>query len=452
MRRIGCVRLMSAPGAIVSSAPARGASGPPPSDPQRALREIALEFSPRVEEAELGLVYVDLTGVQGLFGDERAIAESLRRRAAVRGLEVRVGIGGSRASARVAARWVESAPAVAPGEDAAALAPAPLALLDGDPDAPALLRRWGLRTLGELAALPAVSLFERLGREGLRLRDLARGVDRRPLAPWQPPRLVEASVDLDWEASDLAAIGELVWRLAGEVAAGLAREDQDAGRLEWSLRLCDGSLREDDLTPAAPTREPAALVMLVRRAIESRPPPAAVTGMTLRAYPVRVARAQPSFTDPPRPSARTLAEVLSRLGALVGAGRVGAPELRDTHRPDAMTLEPVRESPAPARAGGARTAAREATGRGLTGRGLALRRVRPPARAAVRLAAGRPAHVSAGALAGPVVASVGPWRSSGEWWRDDAWRTDEWDAELEDGTLCRLAHDGAAWFLDGVYD
>ena len=239
MRRIGCVRVMSGVGALLYGGPARGASGPPPSEAQRALREIALEFSPRVEEAEPGLVYLDLTGVQGLFGDERAIVESLRRRAAVRGLEVRVGIGGSRASARVAARWDESAPVVVPGEDAAALAPAPLALLDGDPDAPALLRRWGLRTLGELAALPAVSLFERLGREGLRLRDLARGVDRRPLAPWQPPRLVEASVDLDWEASDLAAIGEVVGSLAGEVAAGLAREDQDAGRLEWILRLCD---------------------------------------------------------------------------------------------------------------------------------------------------------------------------------------------------------------------
>lgn len=440
MRRIGCVLLKPA-----SDAAAPGAPPAVPAAAQRALRDIALEYSPRVEEAESGVVYADLTGVQGLFGDERAIAEGLRRRAAEQGLAVRVGIGGSRASARVAARWDAGAPVVIPGGDAAALAPAPMSLLDCDPEIPALLRRWGLRTLDELAALPAIALFERLGREGLRVRELALGVDPRPLAPWRPPRLFEASVDLDWEVADLTVLGDVVASLSDRIAASLAGEDMDTDRLEWSLRLCDRTLHEDVSNLAVPTRDPRALAGLVRSALESRCPAAAVTGITLRAQAVRVGRAQPSLTDPPRPSARTLAEVLSRLAALVGAGRVGAPELLDTHRPDAMRLGSIGEPPRPDQG-------LDAPGRGLTGRGLALRRLRPPARAAVRLAAGRPAHLSAGALAGPVVASVGPWRSSGEWWLDGAWRSDEWDAELDDGTLCRIAHDGAAWFLEGVYD
>jgi hypothetical protein len=48
------------------------------------------------------------------------------------------------------------------------------------------------------------------------------------------------------------------------------------------------------------------------------------------------------------------------------------------------------------------------------------------------------------------VNSAGPWRSSGEWWVQP-WLHDEWDVELTDGTLCRLAHDGSSWFLEGLY-
>lgn len=83
---------------------------------------------------------------------------------------------------------------------------------------------------------------------------------------------------------------------------------------------------------------------------------------------------------------------------------------------------------------------------------LALRRLRPPAPAAVTLASGRPVAVRSNRLAGRIVAGVGPWRSSGEWWTAHPWLQDEWDVELADGTLCRLAHDGSAWHLAGIYD
>src|SRR6202022_586211 len=76
---------------------------------------------------------------------------------------------------------------------------------------------------------------------------------------------------------------------------------------------------------------------------------------------------------------------------------------------------------------------------------LALPRLRPPAPAAVTLASGRPVAMRSSRLAGRIVAGVGPWRSSGEWWTTQPWLQDEWDVELADGTLCRLAHDGAAW-------
>jgi protein ImuB len=49
---------------------------------------------------------------------------------------------------------------------------------------------------------------------------------------------------------------------------------------------------------------------------------------------------------------------------------------------------------------------------------------------------------------------AGPWRSSGHWWDTDAWACDEWDVELSDHTICRLAHDRLThtWLLTAVYD
>ena len=86
------------------------------------------------------------------------------------------------------------------------------------------------------------------------------------------------------------------------------------------------------------------------------------------------------------------------------------------------------------------------------GPALALRRLRPPCPAHVTLTSGRPVYLRSERLAGRVVTGAGPWRASGEWWTERPWARDEWDVELADGTVCRLAHDGSAWFLDGVYD
>jgi hypothetical protein len=68
---------------------------------------------------------------------------------------------------------------------------------------------------------------------------------------------------------------------------------------------------------------------------------------------------------------------------------------------------------------------------------LAVRRLRPPLSVRVTLTGGRPVHLQSDRLTARIVASVGPWRSSGEWWTERPWIRDEWDAELPDGTLCR---------------
>jgi protein ImuB len=424
-----------------------------------ALLQIALAHSPRVEEAGAGCVYLDASGLQGLFGDEPCLAERLRAAAAAAGLVIRVGIAASRMGALAAARLGSGTTVVEPGGDAAALASAPLSLLALSEDLTTRLSRWGLRTLGELAALPTAGLFERAGGEGVQAQRLARGEDPRPLASWRPVPAFEESVECQWRLETLEPVVERLGEMAARVCGRLGAHGLAADGFEWVCRLAGGRGHEGALTPAVPLTAATAVTGLLRLALEARPPRGIVEGLTLRARPTRAVPAQESLTDPSRPSPRFLAATMNRLVALVGSDRVGAPALLDSHRPDAVGLgayAPPLPSPlrgeGRVRGGGTRRTGKNPTGEKIGAPVLALRRLRPPAPAAVTLASGRPVALRSSRLAGRIVAGVGPWRSSGEWWTAQPWLQDEWDVELADGTLCRLAHDGSAWHLAGIYD
>jgi protein ImuB len=427
MRRIACL--------LIHEPLASSPSG------ARDLLEVALAHSPRVEECGAGHVFLDATGLQGLFGSEEALGERLVGAAGERGQTVRIAIAGSRISALFACRLHEGVTVVEPGRDAAHLVRAPVGLLDLPAEMATRLDRWGIRTLGELAALPVAALFERLGGEGLRLQQLARGEDPRPLRPWAPAPILEESVELDEAVDTLGRLVEVLAPLAARISDRLVRGGLSADHFEWVCRLADRTSHEGSLVPALPMSESTAVAAVLRTSLEARPPRGAVQAVTLRARPVRVPPAQTSLVDLSRPSPRLVTATLARIAALVGAQHIGVPMPLDSHRPDAVELAPY---PRPdTRATEIREEVRAA---------LALRRFRPPLPASVTLVAGRPVELRSRRLAARIVVSAGPWRVSGEWWSERPWLYDEWDVELNEGLICRLAHDGSAWWLDGVYD
>ena len=97
--------------------------------PPGVLAEVAREFSPRIEACSHTEIVLDLNGLTRLFGDGRTIAEELRRTAADRGLRVRVAIAGTRTAARLLVRHRAGLTIVEPGNESAAVAPLPIALL-----------------------------------------------------------------------------------------------------------------------------------------------------------------------------------------------------------------------------------------------------------------------------------------------------------------------------------
>jgi protein ImuB len=453
LTRVGRLMPVQAP---VAAAPAPRDDGPPAvlyaalhGTAIDALTAIARDFSPRIERHGATDVVLDVSGLGRLLGDAQTIGAELVRAGADR-----VAVAGSQTAARLLAR-ARTGLTVADVDAAGALGSLPLAVLqsfDGrDPKPFEVLQRWGLRTLGELAALPAGDLSARLGQRGVTLQRLARGIDPRPLVP-DPgvPRFI-ASMELEWPIEALEPLSFVFARLLDPLSAALARADRAAAAVRLDLRLTDRTMHTRQLQLPAAMRDARVLRTLLLLDLESHLPPAAVDVVTIEADPAPARIVQYSLLERALPSAETLATLNARLSALVGADRCGTAVLLDTHRPDGFAMAPL-TSAEPLR----RTAAADA-GAPQPAPEPVLRRFRPPVAVRVALAHGRPVRVAIdrqGMPGGAIVQAAGPWRTSGEWWQRTAWDRDEWDVVFACGTACRLYRDrrDGIWFLEGTFD
>jgi protein ImuB len=436
------------------------------------LAEVAREFSPRIDVCGPREITLDLSGLARLFGDAKTIAGELRRTAADRGLQVRVAIAGTRTTARLLVRHRAGLSIVEPGDDAQALAHLPLELLlqvrppdDADAEICASFRRWGLRTLGDVAALPPADVAARMGQAGVQWQRLARGEDPAPLVPSVPEERFEQALDLEWPIEGLEPLSFVLGRLMEPLSAHLERRDRGAAVLHVRLHLVSKAVHERSLELPAPMRDARTLRTLVLLDLESHPPAAAIDRVVVAVDPTPARVLQYSLLTRPLPSPEQVSTLMARLAALIGEGRCGAPALVDSWRPGAFDMRPF--SPVDGgREGGVGGVGRE--GRTLV---VALRRFRFAVPARVLVEDGRPVRVTTerrGISGGRVEKAAGPWRTSGEWWLADTgsgrsgesgrentpWDRDEWDVTVSDGATYRLfrERDANAWFIDGVLD
>jgi protein ImuB len=162
-----------------------------------------------------------------------------------------------------------------------------------------------------------------------------------------------------------------------------------------------------------------------------------------------------------QPSPEQVSTLLARLTALMGEGHVGSPKLVDTWKPGAfeMAAFTVSDSATADTRGTAATPSTPGTPSIPVAPGTALRRFRLPIPARVHMQDGRPARVMVdrrGISGGGVEQSAGPWRTSGEWWKEghQTWDRDEWDVRLNGGAAYRIFVERAIgqWFVEGMID
>ncbi len=413
------------------------------SSAKRALVDVAASLADRIELASDGAVYLDADGSAHLTGTEAGLATALVARAARVGLEARAAVASSMIAAGLVARHGHGTEVVPRGAECGVLSSLPLACLDPTPAITATLARWGIRTLGDLARLPADEVATRLGPDGASLIRAARGEDERPLAPQTFDDAIEESTALEHAIDNveplLFALNALLLRALERI--GLA--GTGCAQLGLRLALDDRSRDARTIPLVAPTRDVKTLLTCLRVDLEARPPRAAIERIVLVAVPARVRATQLGLFVPAGPAPERLAATLARLGALCGTDRVGVPVTVDSHRPgDAATAAFVLAG-APSAVDGGSAACR-----------LVIRALRPPRPLEVFTERDAPCFVRGAGLGGRVVGVAGPWRVATEWWSDAACLRDYYDLELTDGGIYRCFRDrrSGGWFVDGAYD
>jgi protein ImuB len=357
--------------------------------------------------------------------------------------------------------------------------------------------RWGIRKLRALAALPEVPVSERLGQQGIRLQKLARGAASRNLRVLEPRLSFAETVELEYPIVLLEPLAFLLNRMLEQVCARLRECALAVQELRLNLELaatqsngCTTSTRTFTRTLRLPTPmlDTKVFLKLLQLDLQAHPPGAPIVKIHLSAQPARLRALQSGLFQPVFPEPEKLELTLARIAGIVGEGRVGSAELLDTHREGAFAMRhfaPTESAPSDlnvkpeVKQSGNRKKdmsmqendsvclveeklekdAKENAKEQMSAV-IALRLFRPPLAASVTLREAKPVRMRClerEDIAGEIVWTAGPWRSSGDWSEQEGWSREEWDiaVPVETGlVLYRLVQDKLSghWFVEGTYD
>ena len=475
-----------------------------------ALLDLALAFSPRIEDTTADTIALDLAGLVSLFGSLENLARQLAARAAEFGFSANVGVASNPEAAQLAARGFSGVTLLAPEDEAQRLGSLPVSALHLPAEMRETLDRWGVRTCAALAALPVAQLSERLGQEGVRMQELARGANVRALIPAQSTTGFEEALELDSPVSELEPLAFLLGRLLDQLCARLSARALATNEIRLKMKLEPGeeeifpvadesvlqrnskrkksgrknsapaqrvpSIYETTLRLPLPMRDSKALLRLWRLHLEANPPVSPVAKIEMTAEPAQTRFAQTGLFQPLSPDPEKLEITMARMRHLIGEANIGAPEPVDTHRPLAFAMKHF--DPAAVADDFAEQPARSPVTVAATQVGvatvIALRAFRPAMPARVEVRADVPVRILFNGVCGEVIAASGPWRNSGDWWTEDPWNQDEWDLEIEfplprtkeskllamnsesvlSRGVYRAMYERATgnWFICGVYD
>ena len=245
---------------------------------QRALGEVleaAGTLSPAVEpagQADVVTLYLDLRDQhrRAVVEIAQEIGQTLREHVQV---SPAIGIAANKFTAYVAAVSVEPncAVVVAARRERAFLDPVPVTLLPADGETIQRLHLLGIRTLGQLAALPASAVETYLGKPGQALHRLARGVDNRPVVPYHPAPSARAIRQLEPPVDDLPALDPVLDALARELAERLRDRALVAQRVQLVVRTERGLTHECRMVLRTPSCQARRLAQALRELLAHEP-------------------------------------------------------------------------------------------------------------------------------------------------------------------------------------
>ncbi len=314
-----------------------------PSKDQDALLDLAhwasCRYSPTLHADGDDGLWLDITGVPHLFGGEPALLADMGARLARAGFTARLALAETLGGAHALARYAWTSSTVVPhGEIEAALTALPVEALRLEPEIVTLLKRLGLKRIGQLYALPRTSLERRFHAKEtaeavLRRLDQALGRRKEPRVPLLPsPDFVARLPFPEPLITHEGVLGGLD-HLVSALCAKLARAGRGCRRLALWVARADGSSTVIEAGLSAPSREPEHLLRLIEDKVDALDMGFGVDLMSLAALVTEpLAPAQTSLTKAngkagPEP-------LIDRLISRLGAGAVRRLWPKTSHIPE----------------------------------------------------------------------------------------------------------------------
>src|SRR4026208_1862071 len=302
----------------------------------------------------------------------------------------------------------------------------------------AILHKWGIHTLGQLAALDKEELGARLGPEAIRMWERANGRSSRLLKLIRPPESFQENFEFEREIETAEPLLFMLRRFLEQLTVRLAAIYLVAKELTLRITFGNKQIYERVFKIPQPTNDVDLLFRMLQTHLENFRSEHPIVAVALSAEPIKPSREQFGLFETTLRNPHQLSETLARLTALFGSDQIGTPVLEETHRPDAFRMQPFSWAVVSAAPSGAnRESGPDSPALRTAHATAALRRFRPAVSASVLQDEDIPAHVRSGEMSGKIIDERGPYFLSGNWWDEKSWSRAEWDLQLQNGELVR---------------
>jgi len=415
------------------------------------LFECAGAFTPCVEDRCEGTTFLcvlDIAGTGSLFGPPQILAKSLLQRVSSLGITARIAISRNFNATVCLARGLSPriVKLIAYGDEAAELAALPITVLDLSEAHAETFSLWGIRTLGMLSALPEEELIARMGQEGKRLWQLARGECPHLFQPVEPVFILEERMELDSPVELLDSLLFVIGVMLDHLILRAKARILALASITITLTLDGTGAHTRIVRPALPTNDKQLWIKLLHLDLEGHPPQAPILALTLTAEPGSTSKVQLGLFSPQLPEPGRLDVTLARIRSIVGEDCVGRAVLQDTHAPDGFRMEPF-------------TVSSVISPEVVSSKPRSSRRqIRPPETIFVTLQEHQPRFFFFRQQRYVVEHAYGPWVTGGDWWNQFRWGLEQWDlvARAPDGSplCCCLVRDliRNLWQIAALYD
>jgi len=226
----------------------------------RLAKKIYCEYTDLVEAFSLDECWLDVYGSERLFGDGEQIAQQIRERVKKElGLTVSIGVSFNKVFAKLGSDYKKPDAVTVFGRDKmeSVIWKLPCeALLFVGPHTEKTLKKFGLRTIGDIARMELPAISRMLGRIGETLWIYANGLDDSPVSPadsHETAKSIGSSVTLPRDITTEAEVRETFLSLAESVAASLRAQGMKAGEVQITVKNGDFEefQRQCKIEPAA---------------------------------------------------------------------------------------------------------------------------------------------------------------------------------------------------------